>query len=74
MKLNEILDDKVLARRLDVLNKDKPKSAVTLIKLLRMRASRSNPRQLKTDPEHTNTNYSGLTGGTGDTFSQPVAS
>lgn len=62
MKLHEILDAGELAHRLDVLNKDKPKSTHTLIKLLRAKANRRNPKRSKTSKWGSWDPFGGMTG------------
>ena len=62
MKLSEVLDPKVMARRLDVLNKDKPKSTRTLIKLLRSRADRRSRKTPDTKQKNTYANHDAMVG------------
>lgn len=62
MKLNEILDGREIANRLDILNKDKRKSAKTLIKLLRQKANRTNRKTQKTKQDSVYANHDALVG------------
>lgn len=74
MKLYEVLDGKVMAQRLDVLNKDKPKSTRTLIKLLKKRAARTDRKTPDTDQISTYANHDGMTGYQGPGFKSFVFS
>lgn len=71
MKLHEVLDAGVMAHKLDVLNKDKPKSTRTLIRLLKAKSKKRNPRSVDTDQESVNNNADAFAGYT-DSFSSFV--
>lgn len=68
MKLNEVLSAKLLAHRLDVLNKKKPKSTRTLIKLLRKRAERTNRKTPDTKQIEMPAYHDGMAGYQGPSF------
>lgn len=68
MKLCEVVSTKLMAQRLDVLNKNKPKSTRTLIKLLRKRADRRNRKTPDTDQNSIYANHDGMVGYQGPTF------
>ncbi len=63
MKLAEILDHDEMAKRLDVLNKNKPKSTKTLIKLMKAKAKKRGAKPTKkTTQTDVYMNNDGLTG------------